>query len=66
MNNKVTCRNRFFAIKNILDFFRPELKDLIQLIYDKIATDDENKNCDVDLLSSFNDMLSNMKKSVGI
>ena len=50
----------------MLEFFRPELKDLIQLIYDKIATDDENKNCDVDLLSSFNDMLSNMKKSVGI
>merc|ERR1719412_2328518 len=54
------------SIHQICKSPRPELKDLIQLIYDKIATDDENKNCDVDLLSSFNDMLSNMKKSVGI
>ena len=51
---------------HIWNNFRSDLKDFVQAINDKVPNEEENRNCDVDLVSSFADMLAGMKKSLEI
>ena len=49
-----------------LSRLRSDLKDLVQDINNKMPNEDEAQNCDVDLVTSFNDLLSSMKTSLGV
>ena len=55
-----------FHLIHICNNFRSDLKDFVQAINDKVPSDEENRNCDVDLVSSFTDMLTGLKKSLDI
>ena len=47
-------------------YFRSDLKDFVQAIINKVPNEEENGNCDVDIVSSFTDMLDGLKKSLDI